>query len=107
MSELFDARVMAWAEASARMEAATKYRLDYRKKITDIEHPLPPDYHALVAEAQVFATMANTDTAVAFAQGDRLVEKIRAEEEASARAYDAFDDFVGQRKRAHAEASDE
>lgn len=49
-----------------RIEAATQYRVEYRKKVPDPMAPLPPDYDALIDEACVYAKMASASLSVGF-----------------------------------------
>ena len=65
-----DARGVAWMAAWNRIDAATKLRMDFRKEVIRYGDPLPPDYDALMREAEAFASLTMIDgsaAALAFA----------------------------------------
>ena len=97
-----DARVIAFMAAWNRVEQATKYREEFReaeskRSIKDYRSPLPPEYDALMAEADVFARLATvSDPWIGLAAMEHL-ERIEEAREAERAEEETFRDFVAKR----------
>ena len=94
-----DARVIAFMAAWNRIRQATEYRDEFRKYNNKIDPlmPLPPDYHALMAEADVFARLATvSDPWIGLAAMEHL-ERIEEAREAERAEEETFRDFVTKR----------
>jgi hypothetical protein len=77
-----DGRGFAWTTAVSLLDWTT----DTRQKIVndkryDPEAPLPPMYHAVLAEAAIYAELAKTDIQVGLYGGDWLERKQTDERE--------------------------
>jgi hypothetical protein len=71
-----DGRGFAWTMAAALLDSA----YTARRKIADTkgyntDTPLPPMYHAVLAEAAIYAELAKADTQVGLYGGDWLERK--------------------------------
>lgn len=100
-----DARTTAWLAAWNRIEAATQLRDDYRRgegpfkgshDVVEFMEPLPPDYHALMGEAAVFAELAKAEPRIGIDAHDWLD---RMYEENEARK-EQINEFMKKRKEA-------
>lgn len=78
-----DGRGYAWTMAASLLDwvnAARRHIAD--TKGYDPDTPLPPIYHAVLAEAAIYAELAKADIQVGLAGGDWLEHKVEAEREA-------------------------
>jgi len=98
-----DARVIAFLAAWNRLKQATEYREEIRKVeakmgTLDCTSPLLPDYHALMAEADVFTRLATvTDPLIGLAAMEHL-ERIEEARETERAKKETFKDFVAKRR---------
>lgn len=95
-----DARIGAFIGAWDRMKAAGQFRHDFRERQPCIDIAYPPDYYALIAEAQVFATLSGADTLTGLLVGDVLEEREKQDDIRLARNARAVQDFLAPEKDA-------
>lgn len=93
-----DARIGAFIGAWDRMKAAGQFRHDFREQQPDIDVAYPPDYYALVAEAQVFATLAAADTLTGMLAGDWFEEQEKRAEYEKAHFANMAEDLFARKK---------
>ena len=87
-----DARVIAFMAAWNRVEQATKFREQFRKfNMQDPLLELPPEYDALMAEADVFARLATVSDPWIGLAAMGYLEEIEADK---ARASEMRDDLL-------------
>ena len=95
-----DARVIAFMAAWNRVDQATNLRSEFRKfNMQDPLLELPPEYNALMAEADVFARLATvTDPWIGLAAMGYLEEIEEAREAEEEMRNEMFKDFVAKRR---------
>jgi hypothetical protein len=91
-----DGRGFAWTMAAGLLDWAA----DARQKIVNDkrynpEAPLPPVYHAVLAEAAIYAELAKVDTQVGLYGGDWLERKQQDEREREEMMKSALEKFKG------------
>lgn len=95
--KISDGRAAAWIAAWQVLESAGKYRQEFAKEegVTR-DTPLPPAYHAAVAEADVLARLATADTIVGVSVGGVLQQRAERETE---HERTVLDDIMGRKKQ--------
>jgi ATP phosphoribosyltransferase len=77
-----DGRAFAWEMAANLLDWAGNARQKITKdKEYNRDTPMPPLYHAVLAEAAVYAELAKAETVIGFAGGDWLERKLADERE--------------------------
>lgn len=74
-----DARISAWLNGWDLLQAAGRMRVKFREQVSDYEKPLPPDYYAMVAEGQAYATLANAETSTGWIAAGVIADKEESE----------------------------